>query len=113
MLAVRQMRLSKFECRWLGVDKISITENTVHVTRNISERLAPYIASGLVDLDAWGSDTAAQLPAFRKCFGRLKDSHDWVAFFDTDEYLMLLERCVGAPGRSQMLQDIVARARTQ
>ena len=81
-------------CRWLGVDTIGIIENNVNVTTDIAEVLAPFVESGFVDLEAWGSDTPAQREAFDKCFTKYKDTHDWVAFFDADEYLMLLERCV-------------------
>ena len=74
------------------MDKIGLIENNVNVTDAIAEVLTPFVESGFVDLEAWGSDTPAQREAFDKCFQRFKDSYDWVAFFDADEYLMLLER---------------------
>lgn len=80
------------ECRWLGVDTIGIVENSVDVTAELADTLAPYVESGLVRLDAWGDDAAAQKHIFTWCFDQLRDTHDWVAFFDADEYLMLLER---------------------
>ena len=64
------------------------------MTAAIADRLTPYVDSGFVHLDAWGNDTPAQVQAFDRCFHRFRDTHDWVAFFDADEYLMLLERCV-------------------
>ena len=76
------------------MDTIGIIENTVNVTDAIAEILTPYTESGFVQLEAWGSDTPAQREAFVQCFQRFKDSYDWVAFFDADEYLMLLERYV-------------------
>ena len=75
------------------MDTIGLIENSVNVTDAIAKAMAPYVNSGLVQLEAWGSDTPAQREAFDRCFHQLKDTHDWVAFFDADEYLMLLERC--------------------
>ena len=84
-------------CRWLGVDKIGLIDNNANVTAAIADILAPFIESGFVDLEAWGNDTPAQREAFNRCFQKFKDSYDWVAFFDADEYLMLLERCAQDP----------------
>ena len=80
-------------CRWLGVSSIGLVENSKTLTHALEERLAPYVESGFVHLEAWGDDTPAQIKIFHSCFTKFKKTHDWVAFFDADEYLMLLERC--------------------
>ena len=80
-------------CRWLGVDTIGLVENSETVTPALAEQLAPYIDSGFVHLDAWGDSEPAQIKIFDSCFQRFQHTHDWVAFFDADEYLMMLERC--------------------
>lgn len=77
--------------RWLGVDTIGLVENSETVTPALAEQLAPYIDSGLVHLDAWGDSEPAQIKIFDSCFQRFQHTHDWVAFFDADEYLMMLE----------------------
>lgn len=75
------------------MDTIAITENSVRVTPAVAAALAPYTDTGLVHLNAWGREKAAQLPALKQCYRGVEATHDWVAFFDNDEYLMLLERC--------------------
>ena len=55
---------------------MGIIQNSVNVTAEIAEVLAPFVESGFVQLEAWGSDTPAQLEAFDRCFSKFKDSHD-------------------------------------
>ena len=85
------------------MDNIGITENSMNVSADLAAKLSPYMESGFLHLDAWGADRAAQNLIFTQCFERFRETHDWVAFFDADEYLMLLERCVRA-----VLQHITA-----
>ena len=85
------------------MDSIGVTENSVNVSADLAAKLSPYVESGILLLDAWGVDSPAQNYIFAQCFERFRGTHDWVAFFDADEYLMLLERCVLA-----VLQRITA-----
>lgn len=81
--------------KWRGVDMISIVEDNFTVTAALEQALQPYIASGFVHLRAWGSDQRdqrGQMAALAECFRDVRLTHNWVAFFDADEYLMLLDR---------------------
>lgn len=95
---------------WLGVDAMGIIQNDVNITAEIAEVLAPFVESGFVQLEAWGSDTPAQREAFDKCFQWFRDSHDWVAFFDADEYLILLESGTTLHGLLEDYKDYPALA---
>lgn len=78
--------------KWRGIDHIGIVENNFTVTPELQEVLAPHVASGFVDFRAFGDDAPAQNRAFAACFSRMRENHDWVAFIDADEYIMLLDR---------------------
>lgn len=82
---------ARFLCRWLGVDTIGIVENDFTVSEQLQTALDPYIKTGFVHLEAWGSDEPKQNGAFARCFRRMRPKHDWVAFFDADEFLTVLE----------------------
>jgi hypothetical protein len=81
-------------CRWLGVGGIYMTENNKVVPSKVRRALKKYVDEGFVHLDAWGNDTPSQNKIYAKCFQNIRDKYDWVAFFDADEFLMLLEQCV-------------------
>ena len=80
-------------CRWLGVEQIGIVENNYTVDPGLQAVLEPYTASGFVHLEAWGNDQPKQNGAFARCFRRMREHHNWVAFFDADEFLVVLEEC--------------------
>jgi hypothetical protein len=70
-----------------------MTENSVHVPEEMQIALQPFVDTGFLHLEAWGDDKPAQLKINDKCFQNIGDKYEWVAFFDADEYLMILEEC--------------------
>jgi hypothetical protein len=75
-----------------GFDKIIIyttvpNENPQHI-------LFDYVVNGIVDIIPWYPQNKdkifqddVQCPAYNDCLERYKDSFDWIAFFDVDEFL--------------------------
>jgi hypothetical protein len=92
-------------CRWRGVDHIGIVENAFEVTPALENALQPYIDSGYVHLSAWGSDEPSQNKAYGRCFGRVRDTYNWVAFIDADEYIMLPNKWEGCDASPDMVVD--------
>jgi hypothetical protein len=78
--------------RWLGVDRIGIVENSENVSTELATALKLETESGVVELWAWGDARPSQNLAFGSCFERMRETHNWVAFIDADEYIMLLQR---------------------
>lgn len=76
------------------MDTIGIIENSFTVDPELQAALDPYTESGFVHLEAWGNEEPKQNGAFARCFRGMRSNHDWVAFFDADEFLMVLEEYV-------------------
>lgn len=82
-------------CRWLGVDKVFLRENAAQVPPALSQRLAPFIESGFLDL---GSLPGAKHPLQNRWYNRcskpdMAGMHSWVAFIDLDEFMVVLDKC--------------------
>jgi hypothetical protein len=75
------------------VDHIYITENDVTVPQAMQDTLRPFVEDGFLRLEAWGDSEPAQMKIYDNCFKNIKDKYEWVALFDADEYLMVLEEC--------------------
>lgn len=73
----------------LGFDKIFIYDNNrPEDNEKITDEISAYVDTGLVDVIDWPVfEGDAQLPAYQDCFDKHKDEYDWIAFFDSDEYL--------------------------
>jgi hypothetical protein len=74
------------------MDSIYLTENNKVVPSALRKALQSHVDDGFVHLDAWGDDEPSQMRIYERCLQNIRDEYDWVAFFDADEYLMLLER---------------------
>lgn len=85
------------------MDKIGIVENNYTVSPALQDALRPYTRSGFLHLEAWGNDEKKQNGGFARCFRRMREDHDWVAFFDADEFLVVLEECVPEPLVNELL----------
>lgn len=82
-------------CRWLGVDKVFLRENAAQVPTSLSQRLAPFVESGFLDL---GALPGAKHPLQNRWYNRcskpdMAGMHSWVAFIDLDEFMVVLDKC--------------------
>lgn len=77
----------------LGADHFYLYDN--ESTDDSLDILAPYIASGLVELISWPAATRdqkeyltlLQLPAYNDALSRVQETARWAAFIDLDEFL--------------------------
>jgi hypothetical protein len=85
-------------CRWLGVDRIFLTENAPEPGRALAEMpdLKKFTRNGFLKLDS-DQRAHAQLATYSKCIKKLKPRFDWIAFFDLDEFLVVRDQCASVP----------------
>lgn len=77
-------------CRWLGVDHVYLTENGSK--QPIEDDIADFIESGFVTYK-WMDEPHAQMAVFYDCLKEHRSHHNWIAFFDADEYLVVRDEC--------------------
>lgn len=77
----------------LGFDKIFIYDNNrPEDNEKIIDEIPVYVDTGFVDIIDWPIfEGDAQLLAYQDCFFKNKDEYDWIAFYDSDEYLTSTE----------------------
>ena len=84
-------------CRWLGVDRIFLRENTQepHVSKKFTTHLQDLIDIGFLDLGTWGGKSPeAQQMWYNKCTEKeLGGQYAWILFSDLDEYPVLMNGC--------------------
>jgi hypothetical protein len=78
--------------RWLGVEHIYLTENSLQAPEHMAEQLRDFVEEGFVTYDL-EREPAAQVKIYYRCMRKAHTRYNWLAFFDVDEYLML-RRCV-------------------
>jgi hypothetical protein len=81
-------------CRWLGVDRVFLTENAPEPGMELvgSPALETFIEDGFLQLES-EPKPYAQIKAYRKCIQEQRQNYNWIAFFDMDEFLVVRE-CV-------------------
>ena len=84
-------------CRWLGVDKVLLTENDE--TPTLERDLADFIESGFLDYRLDPRPHAQQL-VYDDCITEHRDQYNWMAFFDLDEFLVVRDECAAPPSAS-------------
>ena len=73
----------------IGFDRFVIYwDRTVPVRDKMEEILQPYVKKGLVIVHDW-TVKAAQTQALADCLNRYRDSTEWTALFDIDEFLVM------------------------
>lgn len=79
-------------CRWLGVDKVFLTENAAEPGTELigSPHLEEFTKSGFLQLAA-EPKPHAQLAVYNRCIQELRLQYNWIAFFDLDEILVVRE----------------------
>lgn len=75
----------------LGFDKIIIYDNNFKNEDNVHDITQQYEYDGLVDVIPIPAAREIQVPSYNDCLDRYRDELDWIAFFDIDEFLVLLK----------------------
>jgi hypothetical protein len=84
-------------CRWLGVDRVFLTENAADPEKDLvgSPALETFIKDGFLQLES-DAKPYAQIRVYNKCIREQRLHYNWIAFFDIDEFLVVRE-CVFVP----------------
>jgi hypothetical protein len=80
--------------RWLGVDRVYLTENAHELERTLakSPALKAFADEGFLKL-LLEPEPHAQIKVYDRCIRDLRSKYNWIAFFDLDEFLVVRE-CV-------------------
>lgn len=74
----------------LGFDKIFIYDNNHEGEEHFEDVLQEYIDNGFVEITDFRNNEAVQLKAYNDCYSKHGNEYDWIAFFDFDEFLTLV-----------------------
>lgn len=77
--------------RNLGFDNIILYDNNDTGGEDINSSIGEYIDNGYVIVNNIKDKQIAQLPAYNDCIKKYGHFYDWIAFFDCDEHLHLVE----------------------
>jgi len=75
----------------IGFDKIFIYDNNHDGEEHFEDVLQTYIDDSFVTVINFRNKEAAQLSAYNDCYSKYGNEYDWIAFFDFDEFLTLVE----------------------
>ena len=78
--------------RWLGVEHVYLTENAPQVPAEISAQLQDFVDAGFLTLSTEALQRA-QTKVYYDCMSQHYHKHNWLMFFDMDEYLVIVEQC--------------------
>ena len=73
----------------LGFDNICLYDNNDPDGEHFEDVIKDYIDSGFVILKNVRGMKNAQMLCYTKCYNEYRNSYDWIAFFDIDEFLHL------------------------
>ena len=79
-------------CRWLGVEKIYLMENFETPTPHFVQQIQDFVDSGLV-LHKFHGQKGYQTRWYHECMREHHSEHNWLAFLDVDEYIVLQDEC--------------------
>lgn len=74
----------------LGFDNICLYDNNYDGEDKFEDAIGDYIDNGYVFLKDYRNRSVCQLQAYQECYDNYKDEYDWIAFFDIDEFLSLV-----------------------
>eukprot|EP00892_Ulva_mutabilis_P011428 jgi/Ulvmu1/8658/UM046_0063.1 len=77
--------------RWLGVDHVYLTENVAEPSPQMVGQLRDFMDDGFVTY-ATEAIARAQTKVYYDCMRSHYHKHNWLSFFDMDEYLVLVDR---------------------
>lgn len=85
----------------IGFDNVIIYDNNFSDGDKIEDVIGDYIESGYVIVENVKDKKIFQLPSYNSCVKKYGPNYDWVAFFDCDEHLHLVE--------DKTIQDFLSR----
>ena len=74
------------------MEHIYLTENSAGEASDKFAAFRPMIDDGFLTLEL-NPKPKAQLDVYQRCLDEYKGKHNWIAFFDLDEYLVIREEC--------------------
>eukprot|EP00892_Ulva_mutabilis_P007298 jgi/Ulvmu1/4940/UM205_0002.1 len=77
--------------RWLGVDQVYLNENSDKPMPSTTKQLQDFVDEGFVTYSR-EARANSQLKIYYDCLSKHAHKHDWMAFFDMDEYVVLMDR---------------------
>lgn len=84
--------LKNYYCRWLGVDKVLLTDN--NSARDPQPFIQDWIRNGFVEYSTNNvTGMTGQASTYQKCIDDHRLHYSWIAFFDLDEMIVVLDRC--------------------
>ena len=76
----------------LGFDKIFIYDNNDIDGERFDDIIGDYIQLGYCDIIDYRGRKKCQILAYDDCYNKYKNKYDWIAFFDCDEFLTLVNK---------------------
>ena len=74
----------------LGITHIFLYDNNDIEDENFNNILKDYINNNFVKIINYRGLFKPQKNAYKNCYNNLKNNYDWIAFFDADEYLYIV-----------------------
>lgn len=71
----------------MGFTNIVLYDNNDIDGERFEDVIGDYIESGYVILKDWRGKELAQIPSYNSCYKEYKDSYDWIAYWDIDEFI--------------------------
>lgn len=75
----------------IGFDNIFLYDNNHDGEERFEDAISDYIDNGFVEVTDFRNIEAAQLLAYNDCYKKHGNDYDWIAFFDVDEFLTLVQ----------------------
>lgn len=76
------------------MDHVYLTENSEPPPKQLVEQLQDFIDEGFLTLESDGQ-RANQLNIYKRCMERYRHKHNWMAFIDIDEFIVI-RRCASS-----------------
>ena len=78
----------------LGIDKIYIYDNNDEDGEKFDDVISDYINNGFVKVINYRDKKFAIMKAYKECYENFNEFYDWIAFFDTDEFLTFADNSI-------------------
>ena len=75
----------------MGFTNILLYDNNFDGEQNFCDVIGDYISDGYVIIEDYRGIKMAQFKAYYHCWEKYRSDYDWIAFFDTDEFLTFVE----------------------
>jgi hypothetical protein len=86
------MKAFCFACRWAGVEHVYVNDHQSDPSPSTKQQLKDFEDDGFVTYTPMSFDSKAQLRVYYTCMRAHYHKHNWLAFFDIDEFLILRHR---------------------